>query len=123
MKNFSQFVEGISLASFQAKRLGLVGDGHGGWNNNKTGEFEAKTVGGRLHFYNKRQRLGQQGLKRRLKITSSAIMRIRLSSWLSRNMPLKSLLRKRPQGMSCTDWKSLKRYRSLITLYKGLQAT
>ena len=60
MKNFSQFVEGISLASFQAKRLGLVGDGHGGWNNNKTGEFEAKTVGGRLHFYNKRQRLGQQ---------------------------------------------------------------
>lgn len=60
MKNFSQFVEGISLASFQARRLGLVGDQHGGWYNNKTGEFEAKTVGGRLHFYNKRQRFGQQ---------------------------------------------------------------
>jgi hypothetical protein len=60
MKSFSQFLEEASLATFNAKRLGLVGDGHGGWHNNKTGEFEAKTVGGRLQFYNKRQRFGQQ---------------------------------------------------------------
>lgn len=60
MKNFSQFLEEASLATFQAKRLGLVGDNHGGWHNRKTGEFEAKTVGGRLQFYNKRQRFGQQ---------------------------------------------------------------
>lgn len=60
MKSFSQFLEEASLATFNAKRLGFVGDGHGGWHNNKTGEFEAKTVGGRLQFYNKRQRFGQQ---------------------------------------------------------------
>jgi len=60
MKNFSQFVEGISIASFQAKRLNYVGNGHGDWYNKRTGEFEAKTVGGRLQFYNKRQRLLQQ---------------------------------------------------------------
>ena len=60
MKNFSQFVEGISIASFQAKRLNYVGNGHGDWYNKRTGEFEAKTVGGRLQFYNKRQRLSQQ---------------------------------------------------------------
>lgn len=60
MKSFSKFLEEASLASFQAKRLGLVGDEHGGWYNKRTGEFEAKTVGGRLRFYNKRQRFGQQ---------------------------------------------------------------
>lgn len=60
MKSFSKFLEEASIASFQAKRLGLVGDDHGGWHNKRTGEFEAKTVGGRLRFYNKRQRFGQQ---------------------------------------------------------------
>ena len=60
MKSFSQFIQEASLATFQAKRLGLVGDQHGGWHNQRTGEFEAKTVGGRLQFYNKRQRFGRQ---------------------------------------------------------------
>lgn len=60
MKSFSQFLQEASVATLQAKRLGLVGDEHGGWHNGKTGEFEAKTVGGRLQFYNKRQRFGQQ---------------------------------------------------------------
>lgn len=57
MKSFFQFLE--STATQQAARLGLKGDGHGGWYDN-TGEFVAKTEKGKLVFYNKRQRVGQQ---------------------------------------------------------------
>lgn len=62
MKNFSQFIIETrqSLAVFNAKRLGLVGDGHGGWHGKKTGEFIAKTKNGNLEFYNQNQRIGQQ---------------------------------------------------------------
>jgi len=56
MKNFFQFLS--ESAAQQAARLGLEGDGHGGWY--KDGEFVAKTDKGRLKFYNKRQRVGQQ---------------------------------------------------------------
>jgi len=56
MKSFFQFITEAS-ASQQAQRLGLVGDGHGGWYD-KQGEFVAKTVGGQLKFYNKRQKVG-----------------------------------------------------------------
>jgi hypothetical protein len=60
MKNFSQFItETRSLATFQAKRLGLVPDGHGSYHDKKTGEFIAKNEGGRLKFYNQNQILGQ----------------------------------------------------------------
>ena len=59
MKTFLQFLsEATSAASQQAKQLGLEGDGHGGWY--KQGEFVAKTVNGRLQFFNKRQRIGQR---------------------------------------------------------------
>lgn len=58
MKTFSQFITEATAASIQAKRLGLVGDGHGGWYNRATGEFEAKTFGPQLKFYNKRQIIG-----------------------------------------------------------------
>ncbi len=57
MKSFFQFL--FENASQQAARLGLKGDGHGGWYDNK-GEFVAKTEKGSLKFYNKRQRVGQQ---------------------------------------------------------------
>ena len=56
MKNFFQFL--TESAAQQAARLGLEGDGHGGWY--KDGEFVAKTEKGRLKFYNKRQRVGRQ---------------------------------------------------------------
>ena len=56
MKSFFQFITEAS-ASQQAARLGLVGDGHGGWYD-RQGEFVAKTEGGQLKFYNKRQRVG-----------------------------------------------------------------
>jgi len=56
MKSFFQFISEAS-ASQQAQRLGLVGDGHGGWYD-RQGEFVAKTEGGQLKFYNKRQKVG-----------------------------------------------------------------
>ena len=58
MKSFLQFIN--ESAAQQAARLGLGGDGHGGWYDKATGEFTAKTEKGRLKFYNKRQRIGQQ---------------------------------------------------------------
>ena len=58
MKNFFQFLT-ETTATQQAARLGLQGDGHGGWYD-KDGEFVAKTEKGRLKFYNKRQKIGQQ---------------------------------------------------------------
>ena len=57
MKTFLQFVT-ESTATQQAARLGLVGDGHGGWTDRNTGEFVAKTEKGRLKFFNKRQKVG-----------------------------------------------------------------
>jgi hypothetical protein len=57
MKSFFQFIT-EATASQQAQRLGLVGDGHGGWYD-KQGEFVAKTEGGQLKFYNKRQKVGK----------------------------------------------------------------
>jgi len=58
MKSFLQFIS-ESTAVQQAKRMGLVGDGHGGWYS-KDGEFVAKTEKGQLKFYNKRQKVGKQ---------------------------------------------------------------
>jgi hypothetical protein len=57
MKLFSKFIAEATTASKLAKKLALVGDGHGGWYNRATGEFEAKTVGGTLQYFNKRQRI------------------------------------------------------------------
>ena len=52
MKNFTQFLTEAreTSASQEAKKLGLSGDGHGGWYD-KNGEFVAKTVQGKLKFY------------------------------------------------------------------------
>lgn len=62
MKSFFNFIREAKVlqettASQQAVRLGLQGDGHGGWYKN--GEFVAKTVKGQLKFYNKRQAIGK----------------------------------------------------------------
>ena len=56
MKSFLNFLS--ESATQQAARMGLTGDGHGGWYKN--GEFVAKTEKGRLKFYNKRQKVGEQ---------------------------------------------------------------
>ena len=60
MKSFLKFIS-ESTAVQQATRMGLSGDGHGGWY--KDGEFVAKTEKGRLKFFNKRQKIGQQDPK------------------------------------------------------------
>ena len=54
MKKFFTFLKEATAAADQAKKLGLVGNGHGDWYNPQ-GEFVAKTEGGKLKFYNKRQ--------------------------------------------------------------------
>ena len=60
MKSFLRFLgeATTSKASEQARKLNLKSDGHGGWLDSK-GEFVAKTEGGKLKFYNQRQRPGQ----------------------------------------------------------------
>lgn len=60
MKSFTQFLTEIKVtdASKQAYQMGLQSDGHGGWYN-RQGEFVAKTVKGRLKFFDKRQRSGK----------------------------------------------------------------
>ena len=57
MKSFLKFLS--ESAAQQAARLGLQGDGHGGWYDRSTGEFVAKTEKGRLKFYNKSQKVGK----------------------------------------------------------------
>jgi cytidyltransferase-like protein len=61
MKNFSNFLIEAreTSASAEAKRLGLTGDGHGGWYD-KNGEFVAKTVQGKLKFFGRDNTPGQK---------------------------------------------------------------
>jgi len=63
MKSFSRFLLEAkeTRASEQAKKLGLVGDGHGDWYSAQ-GEFVAKTVDGQLKFFNKGERVGQRDI-------------------------------------------------------------
>jgi hypothetical protein len=60
MKGFGDFFSEArtSQASEKAKKLGLKGDGHGGWYD-RSGEFIAKTEKGDLKFYTKGQRPGK----------------------------------------------------------------
>lgn len=60
MKSFFHFLSETSTPVVQATRLGLTGDGHGGWYD-KSGEFIAKTEKGKLKFYNKDQRPSKDG--------------------------------------------------------------
>ena len=60
MKGFGDFFleARTSQASEKAKKLGLKGDGHGGWYD-RSGEFIAKTEKGDLKFFTKGQRPGK----------------------------------------------------------------
>ena len=57
MKQFQTFITEarVTKASQQAKRLGLVGDGHGDWYD-KQGSLKAKTIGGELKMFQGRQK-------------------------------------------------------------------
>lgn len=56
MKQFDQFITEarITRASTQAKRLGLVGDGHGDWYD-RQGQLKAKTIRGELKMFDARK--------------------------------------------------------------------
>ena len=56
MKSFLQFLSEAreTQASTQARKLGLVGDGHGGWKD-RTGKYVAKTEDGELKFFGSNQ--------------------------------------------------------------------
>jgi hypothetical protein len=60
MKSFFQFLTEAtqSQASMQAKKLGLKGDGHGGWVD-RAGKVVARTEDGKLKFTEKRTSKGQ----------------------------------------------------------------
>ena len=66
MKLFSRFITEAesSKVADQARKLNLKSDGHGGWYDSR-GEFVAKTEGGKLKFYNQRQRAGQDPPQKR----------------------------------------------------------
>ena len=66
MKLFSRFLTEAesSKVADQARKLNLKSDGHGGWYDSR-GEFVAKTEGGKLKFYNQRQRVGQDPPQKR----------------------------------------------------------
>lgn len=61
MKSFFQFLTEAtqSQASMQAKKLGLKGDGHGGWID-RAGKVVARTEKGKLKFPEKRTPKGQE---------------------------------------------------------------
>jgi hypothetical protein len=60
MKSFLQFISEAtqSQASMQAKKLGLVGDGHGGWVD-RAGKVVARTEEGKLKFTGERKAKGK----------------------------------------------------------------
>ena len=66
MKQFQTFITEarITKASSQAKRLGLVGDGHGDWYDSQ-GNLKAKTIAGELKMFSGRQAAGDQEDKER----------------------------------------------------------
>jgi len=63
MRRFTEFLSEATAASTQAKKLALAPDGHGGYYNRATGEFEAKSINGKLQFFNKRQIVGRKDPK------------------------------------------------------------
>ena len=60
MKNFFQFLSEAtqSQAAMQAKKLGLSGDGHGGWVD-RSGKVVARTEDGKLKFTGERKAKGK----------------------------------------------------------------
>lgn len=62
MKTFAQFIKEAveTLASTEAKNRGLIGDGHGDWYD-RQGNLIAKTVGGKLKYFNQSDLLQQKG--------------------------------------------------------------
>ena len=104
MKSFLNFIS-ESKAVQQATRMGLVGDGHGGWY--KDGEFVAKTEKGQLKFYNKRQRVGQDPpqseREKRLSQSSTDTGQQQVQPQQAQGQPAQEPVAAEPQGEPAPD--------------------
>ena len=107
MKNFFQFLSEAtqSQAAMQAKKLGLTGDGHGGWVD-RAGKVVARTDKGKLKFIDGRQAKGQEepstekldeNILRQLKSESKRLLKEQLKQEIEkrkRNILIESIKRK-----------------------------
>ena len=68
MKKFSQFLSeaGETTVSAQARKMGLKGDGHGGWYDQQ-GNFKAKTIDGKLKIYSGREAKAEEDKQKQKK--------------------------------------------------------
>ena len=74
MKNFSQFLSeaGEMTVSSQARKMGLKGDGHGGWYDQQ-GKFKAKTVDGKLKVFSGREAKAEEDKQNQKKAAADAV--------------------------------------------------
>ena len=74
MKNFSQFLSeaGEMTVSSQARKMGLKGDGHGGWYDQQ-GKFKAKTVDGKLKVFSGREAKAEEEKQNKKKAGADAV--------------------------------------------------
>ena len=74
MKKFSQFLSeaGETTVSAQARKMGLKGDGHGGWYDQQ-GKFKAKTVDGKLKVFSGREAKAEEDKQNKKKAGADAV--------------------------------------------------
>ena len=74
MKKFSQFLSeaGETTVSSQARKMGLKGDGHGGWYDQQ-GKFKAKTVDGKLKVFSGREAKAEEEKQKKKKAAADNV--------------------------------------------------
>ena len=74
MKKFSQFLSeaGETTVSAKARKMGLKGDGHGGWYDQQ-GKFKAKTVDGQLKVFSGREAKAEEEKQNKKKAGADAV--------------------------------------------------
>ena len=74
MKKFSQFLSeaGETTVSAQARKMGLKGDGHGGWYDQQ-GKFKAKTVDGKLKVFSGREAKAEEDKQNKKKAAADNV--------------------------------------------------
>ena len=74
MKKFSQFLSeaGEMTVSSQARKMGLKGDGHGGWYDQQ-GKFKAKTVDGKLKVFSGREAKAEEDKQKQKKAAADNV--------------------------------------------------
>ena len=74
MKKFSQFLSeaGETTVSAKARKMGLKGDGHGGWYDQQ-GKFKAKTVDGQLKVFSGREAKAEEEKQKKKKAGADAV--------------------------------------------------